>query len=590
MVHRAAGPDPRETRRFACVAADAPLSPGPGPLPAVTDNDNRLMLGQPSWPADPAANPAAAPPRTWDEAIALWGPQRAAERARGAFAVSMPLPDGSWFLAVDRFAVHTLCYVHGGTGDLRVAERADAFGVAGLHAQAVFEYLYFHVVPSPKTVWSGVHRLPAGHCALLTGGELHVTPYWRPRFAPRPGPAPDFAAWKAEFVGALQNAVAQRLDGGTPACFLSGGTDSSTVAGMIQRAAGRVVTYSIGFDAAGYDEMAYARIAARHFGAEHREYYVTPEDLVARIPEVAAHADQPFGNSSALPAYCCALRAREDGVTRLLAGDGGDELFGGNSRYAMQRIYGWYREVPGFVRRGLLEPLFGLPLVARTPLLKKGSSYIRDAKVPLPDRLQHYNLLRRLGFAEVLEPGFLGAVAPEAPLAQQREVWAMAQAGREIDRMLAYDWRYTLAESDLPKVNGATRLAGIEVAYPMLDEALLDIALALPPDYKLKGLKLRWFFKEALRDFLPPEIITKQKKGFGLPFGVWATRHEGLKALALDSLRGVAARGVVRPAFVRELVEKRLPEHPGYYGEMVWILMMFEQWLRHHAPDVTFRP
>ncbi|MEY3273852.1 MAG: hypothetical protein RLZZ341_2758, partial [Pseudomonadota bacterium] len=379
----------------------------------------------------------AAPPRTWDEAIALWGPQRAAERARGAFAVSMPLPDGSWFLAVDRFAVHTLCYVHGGTGDLRVAERADAFGVAGLHAQAVFEYLYFHVVPSPKTVWSGVHRLPAGHCALLTGGELHVTPYWRPRFAPRPGPAPDFAAWKAEFVGALQNAVAQRLDGGTPACFLSGGTDSSTVAGMIQRAAGRVVTYSIGFDAAGYDEMAYARIAARHFGAEHREYYVTPEDLVARIPEVAAHADQPFGNSSALPAYCCALRAREDGVTRLLAGDGGDELFGGNSRYAMQRIYGWYREVPGFVRRGLLEPLFGLALVARTPLLKKGSSYIRDAKVPLPDRLQHYNLLRRLGFAEVLEPGFLGAVAPEAPLAQQREVWAMAQAGREIDRMLA---------------------------------------------------------------------------------------------------------------------------------------------------------
>jgi asparagine synthase (glutamine-hydrolysing) len=502
----------------------------------------------------------------------------------------MPLPDGSWFLAVDRFAVHTLCYVHGGTGDLRVAERADAFGVTGLHAQAVFEYLYFHVVPSPKTVWSGVHRLPAGHCALLTGGELHVTPYWRPRFAPRPGPTPDFAAWKAEFVGALQNAVAQRLDGGTPACFLSGGTDSSTVAGMIQRAAGRVVTYSIGFDAAGYDEMAYARIAARHFGAEHREYYVTPEDLVARIPEVAAHADQPFGNSSALPAYCCALRAREDSVTRLLAGDGGDELFGGNSRYAMQRIYGWYREVPGFVRRGLLEPLFGLPLVARTPLLKKGSSYIRDAKVPLPDRLQHYNLLRRLGFAEVLEPGFLGAVAPEAPLAQQREVWAMAQAGREIDRMLAYDWRYTLAESDLPKVNGATRLAGIEVAYPMLDEALLDIALALPPDYKLKGLKLRWFFKEALRDFLPPEIITKQKKGFGLPFGVWATRHEGLKALALDSLRGVAARGVVRPAFVRELVEKRLPEHPGYYGEMVWILMMFEQWLRHHAPDLTFRP
>jgi asparagine synthase (glutamine-hydrolysing) len=277
-------------------------------------------------------------------------------------------------------------------------------------------------------------------------------------------------------------------------------------------------------------------------------------------------------------------------VTRLLAGDGGDELFGGNSRYAMQRVYGWYEGIPAFVRQGLMEPFFGLAAVARMPILKKGSSYIRDAKVPLPDRLQHYNLLRRLGFVDVLEPAFLASISLAAPLAQQREVWRAAKADHAIDRMLAYDWRYTLAESDLPKVNSSTRLAGVEVAFPMLDEKLLDIALDLPPEYKLKGLKLRWFFKEALKDFLPPEIIVKQKKGFGLPFGVWATRHAGLQALALESLQGLATRGVVRPAFVKELLEQRLPEHPGYYGEMVWILMMFEQWLRHHAPDWRFQP
>jgi asparagine synthase (glutamine-hydrolysing) len=553
----------------------------------VTATPSRLSLGQPTWPAADG-QPA---PTTWDDAVVRFGPEGAAVRAPGGFAVSMPLADGRWFLAIDRFAERTLCWSLVPGDGFRVAERADALGAATLQTQAVFEYLYFHAIPSPRTAWDGVQRLPPGHCAVFDGGRVDVKPYWRADFTRRAGGSqPSFEQWKSRFLEALQGAVASRLDGSTPACFLSGGTDSSTVAGMMMRSAGRAVTYSIGFDAAGYDEMAYARIAAKHFGAEHREYYVTPDDLVARIPEVAAFHDQPFGNSSALPAYCCALRAREDGVTRLLAGDGGDELFGGNSRYAMQRIYGWYEGIPAFVRRGLMEPFFGLASVARTPILKKGSSYIRDAKVPLPDRLQHYNLLRRLGFADVLEPGFLAAISSEAPLAQQREVWRAAKADHAIDRMLAYDWRYTLAESDLPKVNGSTRLAGVEVAYPMLDEKLLDIALDLPPDYKLKGLKLRWFFKEALKDFLPPEIIVKQKKGFGLPFGVWATRHAGLKALALESLHGVATRGVVRPAFVKDLVEQRLPEHPGYYGEMVWILMMFEQWLRHHAPDWKFQP
>jgi asparagine synthase (glutamine-hydrolysing) len=102
-------------------------------------------------------------------------------------------------------------------------------------------------------------------------------------------------------------------------------------------------------------------------------------------------------------------------------------------------------------------------------------------------------------------------------------------------------------------------------------------------------MKLRWFFKEALRGFLPDEIITKKKHGFGLPFGVWANRHAGLQALARDSLRSFAERGVLKPEFVRSLLEDHLPAHPGYYGEMVWILMMLEQWLRHHAPDWKLR-
>jgi asparagine synthase (glutamine-hydrolysing) len=490
-------------------------------------------------------------------------------------------------LAVDRFAVHSLCYTVDG-GQLRFAERADSLASrdADVEHQAIFDYLFFHCIPSPRTVFKGIKRLPPGHYAWFEAGELTVAPYWTPTFS-EPGSPPSFEALRDEFKSLLRQAVGRQLDGGVPACFLSGGTDSSTVAGMIGLAAGQPAhTYSIGFEAEGYDEMAFARIASRHFKTEHHEYYVTPEDLVRSIPMVAQAYDQPFGNSSALPAYYCAKVARENGVTRLLAGDGGDELFGGNSRYAKQRVFGWYQHIPAFLRRSLLEPL-----VQRTPLgglpgLKKGRSYIEQAQVPMPERLQMYNLLLRLGVADVLTPEFAACIDTGVPGRLQREVWAQAHTAGELNRTLAFDWRFTLADSDLPKVRGTTALAGIDVAFPFLDDHLVDFSCRLPAEYKLKGLKLRWFFKEALRGFLPDEIITKKKQGFGLPFGVWATRHAGLRALADESLRSLAERGIVRRAFIKDLLDKRLPEHPGYYGEMVWILMMLEQWLRSHMPNL----
>jgi asparagine synthase (glutamine-hydrolysing) len=173
------------------------------------------------------------------------------------------------------------------------------------------------------------------------------------------------------------------------------------------------------------------------------------------------------------------------------------------------------------------------------------------------------------------------------PLRQQQAVWQQVQGASPLNRMLAYDWRYTLAEADLPKVCGTTALAGVAVGFPFLDPRLVDFSLRLPTDYKLKGLKLRWFFKEALRGFLPDEILAKKKQGFGLPFGVWANRHAGLRRLAEDSLHSLAGRGIVRPEFIRALLGELLPAHPGYYGEMVWVLMMLEQWMRRDVPQLS---
>lgn len=540
-----------------------------------------LLRGHPRWQSDHGSTVRR-----------LLSPQTPASERRqllagleGPFALALNDGQGRWLLAVDRFAIETLCWRVDG-GQLRHAEQADTLGdAAGLAPQALFDYLFFHCIPSPRTVHAGVQRLPPAHYLWFDQGQVTVEPYWTPSFQPQPHLR--FEDAKAEFRALLEQAVRRQLEAGGPtAAFLSGGTDSSTVAGLLGKVSGKApVTYSIGFDAAGYDEMAFARIAARHFGADHREYYVTPDDLVANIPLVAAHYDQPFGNSSALPAYSCALQARKDGFARMLAGDGGDELFGGNSRYAKQRVFGWWQQVPAPLRKGLFDPFFLSDFAKSLPGLRKAHSYVEQANDPMPHRLLAYNLLLRLGAANVLTPGFLAQTDLQAPMRHQQQVWDGVQGASELNTTLAFDWRYTLGESDLPKVRETTRLAGVSVGFPMLDDELLAFSLRLPDHFKLKGLKLRWFFKEALRGFLPDEILTKKKQGFGLPFGVWTLKHDGLRALAQGSVQSLVARGVVQPAFAKALFEDLLPQVPGYYGEMVWILMMLEQWLRAKAPD-----
>lgn len=522
----------------------------------------------------------------WRQAFQRYG-TKAPSAVSGDFSVALRESSGTVFLAVDRFAVRTLCYRQVGD-QLLFAERADelADSTTEIDPQAIFDYLYSHVIPSPRTIFKGIYRVPPAHYVLFENNRLTVAPYWTPVFEEaRPQ---SFEQLRDEFRALLQEATVRQLDNGKAGCFLSGGTDSSTVAGMIGLAKGKpAATYSIGFEAEGYDEMEFARIAVRQFKTEHHEYYVTPDDLVRSIPMVAAHYDQPFGNSSALPAYYCAKMAKDDGITRILAGDGGDELFGGNSRYAKQRVFNWYQHFPGALRTGLMEPLLGMSVAGRLPLVRKAASYVEQASLPMPDRLRIYNLLTRLGTDSVLTPEFLAKVELESPLWLQREVWRSAHAKSDTNRELAFDWRFTLAENDLPKVCGTTRLAEIEVGFPMLDDDLLAFSLRLPTDYKLKGLKLRWFFKEALRGFLPDEIITKKKQGFGLPFGVWLTRNDALRELATDSVSGLVDRNILRREFAEALITKRLYEHPGYYGEMIWISMMLEQWLRARFPKFS---
>jgi asparagine synthase (glutamine-hydrolysing) len=201
----------------------------------------------------------------------------------------------------------------------------------------------------------------------------------------------------------------------------------------------------------------------------------------------------------------------------------------------------------------------------------------------MPARLETYNLLGRYGAENVFAADFLRQVDAASPLAQLERDYGRSEATSLINKMLALDFKVTLADNDLPKVVRACELAGMDVAFPFLNDAMVAFSGRLTPRQKLNGQQLRWFFKEALKDFLPHAIITKQKHGFGLPFGVWLQHHQPLQQLARDSLSDLRARRIVRPEFIDALLGQHLNEHAGYHGTMVWVLMMLEQWFRQHA-------
>ena len=148
--------------------------------------------------------------------------------------------------------------------------------------------------------------------------------------------------------------------------------------------------------------------------------------------------------------------------------------------------------------------------------------------------------------------------------------------------MLYLDWQFTLADNDLRKVSHMCALAGVEVAYPMLDDSLLTLAGEIPDEWKLKGQQLRYFYKKALTNWLPQETITKKKQGFGLPFGVWMQTHKPLQEMAYDSLVKLKSRPYFKAEFLDKLIKLHREGHAAYYGELIWILTVLELWLERH--------
>lgn len=445
--------------------------------------------------------------------------------------------------------------------------------------QSIYDYVYFHHCPSPNTIYRQVKKLEGGQCLVYQNGQITIERYWMPVFQEQMAGSVQQAA--QELLERLIDAVKRMVDSeDNTGAFLSGGLDSSSVAGALSKVfPGKANTFSMGFPVEGYNEIEYADIAVKHFNTRQHDYYITPEDIVNAVPSIAAYYDEPFGNSSALAAYYCAKLAKDHGITRLLAGDGGDEIFAGNERYAKQMLFEHYHRLPGFVAAGLETCLSHLPAaLANQKLPFKAKRYVEQAKTAMPDRLQDYNFLHRHAAADIFNADFLTQIDTAAPLQQLRECYQRPENASTLNRMLYMDWKTTLHDNDLVKVNRMCEMAGVEVCYPLLDQRIVELSCRIPSSNKLDGQKLRWFYKQAMTGFLPERIINKPKHGFGLPFGVWLKDHQPLKDLAYDAIFNLKKRDFFKAEFLDHAISMHQSIHAAYYGELIWVLMMLELW------------
>ncbi len=570
---------PKETQ----VQADFALACGLCGQIGVFDSVYAMLCGDPVW-QDASLAKEANQVGNAGLLAKLWQTHglAALDRIGGSFALALYERDRQeGMLAIDRIGICPMAYAEVPNGlvfspDLNVLRRHPVIS-GEFDPQALFAYLYFHMIPAPLSIYRNVRKLLPGQYLRWRSGVIEQGFYWQPDFS-------DDTRSETELAQELRQALRQAAgccfkDPQTTGAFLSGGLDSSTVVGLFKDLApDSAAAFSIGFAAQGYDEMEYARASARHFGVPLHEYYLTPEDVIEAVPKIAAFYDEPFGNASAIPAYYCAKLAREHGKTHLLAGDGGDELFAGNARYAKQKLLAFYEQAPVWLRALAIEPL--VKVGGSLPGLSKLKSYVEQAQIPLPERLETYNFLHRIPLSEIFEADFLASIQPDWPIQHLREIYHRPRASM-LKKMLWLDWKITLADNDLRKVNRTCALAGVNVRYPMLQEPVVALAAKIPDRLLMRGLELRSFYRRAFKDFLAPETLKKSKHGFGLPFGVWLKSHPDLQEFAYASLEHPALSGIIRKDYI-ETLKAHLSEHASYYGVMVYLLMMWAQWTCYH--------
>ncbi len=513
------------------------------------------------------------------------------QRLRGGFALAIWDQEArALMLAVDRFGLKRLSYADTRVGIVFATHPSSIFASQRVDKtvdlSAITEYLVYNVVPIPKTAFQGVRRVEPGHYLLWTENGTTGKRYWDMSYPENDVRSED--AMSEELLARMEKSVeltSAGLDPSKTGCFLSGGTDSSSIVGLLTKLnAPPVNAFSIGFSEDRFNELEYARLAARHYQANHVQGKLGPQEAREVVDKVICGCDEPFGNSSAIPTYWCAKLAREHGIDFLLAGDGGDELFGGNERYREEQIFGFYQKIPQSARRWLIEPVASANPV-KTGIFRKANNYIRLANASNPDRYCRWRLLR------VFSPELvLGADMPfrnghSDLLVTMRHYHDSAPAKTELNRLLYVDLKMTLGDDDLPKVTRTAEWAGIRVRFPYLDHELAEFSGRIPANMKVRGLEKRYLFKRATRNLLPEAILKKKKHGFGLPIGFWLKSnlrwHNWAKEVLYDPK--TYQRGYFRRAFIEQLFQNMQQDDTPYFGDLLWVFLVLELWHRRHV-------
>ncbi len=505
------------------------------------------------------------------------------ERIHGMFALALwDGPRQRLVLARDRLGKKPLLWTLLPDGSLAFASELKALlRLPQLHREvdlrALDAYLSLQYVPGPETALRGVHRLPPGHVLVFESGTVTVEPYWR--LEPRRLELTE-DEWVERVRAAVVEAVRKRLISDVPlGALLSGGIDSSiVVAAMAQHSTEPVRTFSVGFPDARYDERAYARQVAERYGTRHEELLVEP-DAVELLPRLAQSYDEPFGDSSALPTYLVCELARRH-VTVALTGDGGDEAFGGYERYRAHGYAAALGRLPALPRAGarLLRALPAGRREPRSPVFR-AARFLEAAATPAAER---YGRLLEVFPASLRRTLWSDDALAEIGAPRSAASLLGPPAAPGITGLQLLDAGTYLPGDLLFKADIASMSVSLELRSPLLDHEVVELALGLPDSLKAQGTRGKLALRRAFAADLPPDVLGRGKKGFGVPVSRWF--REELRDLAGDTLLGARARG--RGLFRPEAVESLLADHAAGradHGHRLWSLLMLELWLELHV-------
>lgn len=481
-------------------------------------------------------------------------------------------------LARDRFGKKPLLYADAGDRLIAASEFSALIGDPGvsidLDRDALDCYLSFMSIPAPLTIYRGIRKLPPAHMLVRDRRGVRLRRYWSLAYAPKR--VIKEADAQAEMMSLLTDAVRKRLLSDVPlGAFLSGGIDSSAVVAVMSRLMDRPVkTFSIGFEESRFNELPYARTVAEAFHCDHHEFIVRA-DAVSVLPTLVRHFGEPFADSSAIPTYYLSRLTREH-VTVALNGDGGDEAFAGYRWHLANRLAETWQRVPASLRHGVRAALARSPGPAdRQRWGARIRRFLKGAERSRPERYRAWvgvfspDAVRELIAAPPVEPS--------ASLTIVDQLFAGVESLDPVDAILSVDTALYLPTDLLVKVDIMTMANSLEGRSPFLDHHLVEFVASLPSRMKVRGWTSKYLLKRALRGVLPPRILGRGKRGFGVPIGAWMRRE--LRDFVRDHLlsQRAAEAGLLNPAVVRRLVDEHQAGRADH-SHQLWVLLMFELW------------